>query len=349
MTIPVDRTDHGRLDLEAVASGRLTNVPSDHMFLAEYAHGEWRKARIQPYRPIPMAPFAIGLHYAQSVFEGMKAYRYADGHIGVFRMERHHARLQRTLKRMCMPEVPFDLFQGAILTLLDVDRGWVPNGPDSAYYLRPLVFATEERMGLKSSDEFLFMVMGGPFRPLFAKPLRVKVEREYSRAAPGGTGFAKCAGNYAAAMYPTQMAKEQGFDQVLWTDAFTHQHIEESGAMNVAFVIDDVVVTPPLSDTILDGVTRASVLELAREAGYTVEERTVDVAELAEGIESGSVTEAFGVGTAASIAPIETISIDGVDHTLKIDESAKMFELRRRLNAIRFGETTDTHSWMTTI
>ncbi|RPI67728.1 MAG: branched chain amino acid aminotransferase, partial [Ignavibacteriae bacterium] len=231
----------------------------------------------------------------------------------------------------------------------DVDRDWVPNGPDSAYYLRPLVFATEERMGLKSSDEFLFMVMGGPFRPLFAKPLRVKVEREYSRAAPGGTGFAKCAGNYAAAMYPTQMAKEQGFDQVLWTDAFTHQHIEESGAMNVAFVIDDVVVTPPLSDTILDGVTRASVLELARELGYAVEERTVDVAELADGIEGGSVTEAFGVGTAASIAPIETISIDGVDHTLKIDESAKMFELRRRLNAIRFGETTDTHSWMTTI
>ncbi len=349
MTIPIDRTDNGRLDLEAVACGRLTNVPSDHMFMAEYAHGEWRKARIQPYRPIPLAPFALGLHYAQSVFEGMKAYRYDDGRIAVFRMERHHQRLQRTLHRMCMPVVPFDLFKGAILSLLDVDRGWVPNGPDSAYYLRPLVFATEERMGLKSADEFAFMVMGGPFRPLFAKPLRVKVEREYSRAAPGGTGFAKCAGNYAAAMYPTQMAKEQGFDQVLWTDAFTHTHIEESGAMNVAFVIDDVVVTPPLSDNILDGVTRASVLDLAREAGYTVEERVVEVTELAEGIDSGRVTEAFGIGTAASIAPIETISIDGMDHTLKMTDDAKMFELKRRLNAVRFGEVSDPHQWMTII
>jgi len=349
MNIPVDPATAPRLDEAAVRSGALSNVPSDHMFLAEYAHNEWRKARIQGYRPIPMSPFALGMQYAQSVFEGMKAYRYEDDRIAIFRLDRHGERFNRSLKRMWMPEVPLELFRSALLTLVDVDRGWVPEGPDSTLYLRPYVFATEERVGLKPADEFLFMVLTAPFRPNFPKPLRVKVERSYVRAAPGGTGATKCAGNYGGAMYATAQAREEGFDQILWTDALTHTTIEESGAMNVMFMIDGVLVTPPLSDTILDGVTRDSILTLAREAGMPVEERSVSVEELKEGIPAGRVTEAFGVGTAAIVAPIGVIGIDGEDVPLTVHDGCTMFTLKKMLNDIRFGRVEDRHGWMTVV
>lgn len=349
MTIPVDHTAVPRLDADAVAAGRLMNVPADHMFIAEYAHGEWRKARIQPYRAIPIAPFALGLHYAQIVFEGMKAFRMHDDRIAVFRTPKHHARFNRSLERMCMPTVPEELFTQAVHTLVGVDHGWVPPGPDAAFYLRPFVFASEERMGLKSAEEFLFIVLGGPFRPMFTKPLRVKVEREYVRAAPGGTGYAKCAGNYAAAMLPTKLAQNQGFDQVLWTDAREHEAIEESGATNVMFVIDGELVTPALTDTILDGITRDSVITLARDMGYTVVERRVTIEELVSGIPSGRVSEAFGVGTAAAIAPIGAISIDGTELALDVRPDRIMFDLRRRLNDIRSGQAEDIHHWLHTI
>lgn len=346
MTIPIDRSAAPRLDVAAVASHKLTNVPADHMFIAEYAHGEWRKERIQPYRPIPLAPLALGLHYAQSVFEGMKAYRLEDDRVAVFRTEKHHQRFNKSLVRMCMPEVPYALFADAIHTLVSLDREWVPPGPDSAYYIRPFVFATEERMGLKSSDEFLFMVVGGPFRPLYQKPLRVRVEREYTRAAHGGTGYAKCAGNYAAAMYPTRLAQQEGYDQVIWTDARDHAFVEESGTMNLAFMINGALVTPPISDTILDGVTRDSVLAIARELGITVEERPVAVEDVRAGILDGSVTEAFGIGTAASVAPIGTIGIDGEDLTIEVTPDATMFRLKTALNNIRYGHAPDERGWM---
>lgn len=349
MLIPVNRTLAPRLDGALVASHTLTNVPSDHMFLAEFAKGVWNNGRIQPYQPIPLAPLALGLHYAQIVFEGMKAYRLQNGSVGVFRTDLHHERFNRSLMRMCMPEVPQTLFAQAIHTLVDVDRDWVPPGPDAAYYIRPFVIASEERMGLKSSDEFLFMVVGGPFRPLYQKNLKVKVEREYTRAAHGGTGFAKCAGNYAAAMYPTKLAQEQGFDQVIWTDARDHAWVEESGTMNVAFIINGALVTPALSDTILDGVTRASVLNIAHTLGLAIEERPVSVDELRDGLRSGAVSEAFGTGTAASVAPIGAISVDGEELSLTITPECVMFKLKDRLNGIRYGRLPDSDGWMTII
>jgi len=346
MPIPIDHTANPRLDAQAIAAGTLSNVPSDHMFIAEYSHGEWRKARIQPYRPISLAPFALGLHYAQSVFEGMKAYRQDDGAVAVFRTSKHHARFVKSCHRMCMPAVPADLFAEAVHTLVGVDAGWVPPGPQAAYYLRPFMFASEERMGLKVADEYLFMVLGGPFKPLFTKPLSIKVERTYVRAAPGGTGSAKCAGNYAAAMYPTQLAKEEGFDQVLWTDAHHHATLEESGAMNVMVVIDGVVTTPPLTDTILDGVTRSSVLELCTELGIPTAERSISVEELEQGITSGEVSEAFGVGTAAAVAPIGVVGIDGKRMQLPLAPGPIAESLRKKLYAIRYGVEVDSHGWM---
>lgn len=349
MSLPIDRTATPRLDADAVASLKLMNVPGDHMFIAEYSHGEWRKARIQAYRPIPFSPLALGLHYAQSVFEGMKAYRMDDGRIGVFRTLRHHERFNRSLERMLMPAVPAEVFAEAIHTLADLDRGWVPPGPDSSYYIRPFVIATEERMGLKAADEFSFMVVGGPFRPVYTKPLRVKVERTFTRAAHGGTGYAKCAGNYAAAMYPTKLAQDEGFDQVIWTDARDHAYVEESGTMNLMFMIDGCLITPPTGDTILSGVTRDCIIQIARDLGIDVQERAVSVDEVRTGIQSGTITEAFGVGTAASVAPIQTISIDGEDHSLSVHEGCTMFTLKQRLNDIRFGRTADQHGWMTIV
>lgn len=349
MQIPRDYTTAARLEEEAVRSGKVTNTPSDHMVVAEYTNKEWRKARLQPYRPIPLAPFSLVLHYAQTVFEGMKAYRGTDGTIRVFRMQKHHARLQKSLARMCMPELPLELFEAAISTLVSVDHGWVPNGPDSAYYLRPFVFASEEHVGLKPADQFMFMVLGAPFRPLFKSRMSIKVEREYVRASPGGTGFAKCGGNYAAALLPTKNAKDAGYEQVMWTDALTHTRIEESGATNIAFVVKGALVTPPLSDTILDGVTRDSVITLARTLNIDVHERAVMVDELMDGIRSGDITEAMGIGTAASIATIGRIGIDGEDYELPVGENSVASLIRNTLNAIRFGESEDTFGWMTEI
>ncbi len=349
MHIPIDLTTAPKLDAEAVLGGRQTNLPSDHMAVAEYANNVWRKARIQPYRAIPLAPFSIVLHYAQTVFEGMKAYRGVDDVIRVFRWEKHHERLQKSLARMCMPEVPADLFSAAVHELVAVDNGWVPRGPDSAFYLRPLVFASEEHVGLKPAEQFMFLVLGAPFRPLFKSRMSIKVEREYVRAAPGGTGYAKCGGNYAAAMLPTKLARDAGYDQVLWTDAHTHTRVEESGATNIAFVVKGALVTPPLSDTILDGVTRDAVLTLARDMDVEVVERPVTIDELLEGIPSGDVTEAMGIGTAASVAPIGLINIDGVDLELPVIEDSVANRIKQRLNAIRYGEADDVYKWMTNV
>ena len=349
MTLPIDRATTPRLDADAVADGSLTNVPSDHMFVAEYADGEWRKGRIQPYGPIPMAPLALGLHYAQLVFEGMKAYRWEDDRVAVFRTKKHHERFNRSLLRMCMPEISYEVFSNAIHTLVDLDRDWVPSDRDAAYYIRPFMIASEERMGLKSSDEFLFMVVGGPFRPIYTRPLRVKVEMNFVRAARGGTGAAKCAGNYAGAMYPTKIAQQEGFDQVIWTDAIEHAYVEESGTMNLAFIINGVFVTPALTDTILSGVTRESVLTLAHELGMQVEERPVEVAEVMKGLKDGSLTEAFGIGTAASIAPIGSINCEGEEFTLGVDPANQMFRLKAVLDGIRLGKEEDRHGWMTVV
>ncbi len=349
MRLPIDTCTNPRLDAEAVASIKLTNVPSDHVYIAEYAHKEWRKERIGPYRPLQLTPLTLGLHYAQQVFEGMKAYKMHDGRISVFRTDKHSERFNRSLQRMAMPEVPFDMFANAVHTLVDVDRDWVPPGPDSSYYIRPFVIATEERIGLKPSDEFMFLVGGGPFRPVYPKPLSVRVERTYTRASKGGTGYAKCGGNYAAAMLPTILANEAGYDQVLWTDAVEHEYIEESGTMNVMFIINGVLTTAPLGDTILDGVTRDSILVLARERGIAIDERLVSVTELRDRITDGSLTEAFGVGTAASVAPIATVGIDGEDYHLQVHPDCTMFTFKQQLLDIRTGAVPDTRGWLTII
>jgi branched-chain amino acid aminotransferase len=269
-----------------------------------------------------------------------------DGSINIFRIGKHYERLGRSLERMCMPPVPFDLFYNALHELVRVDSDWVPVKEDTALYIRPLIFASEARFGVKVSDEYTFIILSGPVAPVYPKPIKVKVERNYIRAAKGGTGYAKCAGNYGGAFYATQKAKEKGFDQVIWTDASEHEYFEESGMMNLMFVIDDKLVTPPLSDTILDGITRDSFLHIAQKLGIPTEEKRISITEFREAIENGRVTEAFGAGTAAVVAPISVIGIDEELYQMPFyNGHSVQFQLKRELEAIRSGKQEDPWGW----
>lgn len=324
-------------------------IPTDHMFVATYRDGAWQEPGIVPFHDLTLSPLALCLHYGQTVFEGMKAFRMADGGLNVFRIEKHYQRFLKSLDRMCMPQVPEWLFRDAICELVKLDAEWVPTDADGSLYLRPFMIATEAKVGVKIADEFLFMVVATPAYQYYAQPLNVKVETFYSRAADGGTGEAKCGGNYGGAFYPTQAARAQGFDQVIWTDPKTHQFIEESGTMNLMFSIGDTLITPSLSGTILDGVTRDSLLTLAEADGINLEVRPVPVQELVEAFEAGKRVSAFGAGTAAVIAPIRNITIGDSTYECYLGDDALMYTLRDRLYNIRIGVDADKYNWNTVL
>ncbi|MFL5787857.1 MAG: branched-chain amino acid aminotransferase [Flavisolibacter sp.] len=335
------------LDSSKLDFGSFT---SDHMFICKYHNDEWQDMEITPYENLSLSPATIALHYGQSIFEGMKAFRMEDDRINIFRIEKHHERLSRSLDRMCMPPISLQLFSSALKQLVKLDQDWVPSLEGASLYIRPLIFASEGRFGFKVSDEYIFLIFTGPVAPFFSKPLKLKVEREFIRAAKGGTGYAKCAGNYGGAFYPTQLARLEGYDQVLWTDAKTNEFIEESGMMNVMFVINDVLITPPLSDSILDGITRDSLLKIAADMGVAYEERPISISELTDAFLHKKISEAFGTGTAAIVAPISTINIDGWDFILPpYTNNQLMFRLKNKLDNIRFGKEEDKFGWNTVL
>jgi branched-chain amino acid aminotransferase len=344
--IPVRRTTHSRINEVNFDDLEFGKYVSDHMLVCDYASGEWKQPHIVPYANLSLSPSSLALHYGQTVFEGMKAFRMSDGRINIFRIDKHYDRFVRSLERMCMAVPSKEVFTEGLLQLVDLDKAWVPSKSGDALYLRPFIFASEARFGVKVSDEYRFVIFTGPVPTLYADPIKVKVETQYIRAAKGGTGFAKCGGNYGASYYPTQMARREGYDQVLWTDGKESKFIEESGMMNVMFVINDTLVTPPLSDSILDGVTRDSLLTLAKDLGYKTEERPVAVAELESAFASGTIKEAFGAGTAAVVAPIQVINIHGTDYRLpKYDAGKLLFKLKNQLERIRLGIDKDVHGW----
>jgi branched-chain amino acid aminotransferase len=338
----ITQTDRQVTDTKSVPFGK---VPTEHMFMAEYRNGAWHSAQVTPFHDLTMSPLALCLHYGQTVFEGMKAFYMDNGSINIFRIDKHYERFCKSLHRMCMPMVPKELFMNAIKQLVQVDADWVPRDEDGSLYIRPFMIATEDRIGVKVSDEYLFMIVCSPAYQYYSKPLKVKVETTYVRAANGGTGTAKCGGNYGGAFYPTQLAREQGYDQVLWTDSLHHEFIEESGTMNAMFYINDVLITPELAGTILDGVTRDSLLTLAREKGIAVEERQISYSELIAAFESGVRVEAFGAGTAAVIAPIEVIAIGHKEYTCYTGKDAMMYQLQKELLDVRKGLVPDKHNW----
>ena len=343
-------------DIHPVTQSRITDVDlsnlkfgsvfSDHQFRMDFDNGRWSEGVIEPFGDMAMNPAAMVLHYGQAIFEGMKAFRQEDGGIALFRPDANISRLNVSADRMCMPAVDESLFMEALQELIRLDRAWVPDGEGASLYIRPFMFSTEVHVGVKPSDSYRFMIFTCPVGPYYKGSVKVKVETDYTRAAPGGTGFAKAAGNYAAALKPTELAKAQGYQQILWTDAVEHKYIEESGTMNAVFVLNGKLVSPALGDTVLNGVTRNSILTLARHFGMEVEERRVSVAELKSAAESGALTEAFGVGTAATMTPIEAIGFAGGDVALpEVASWTVMPQLSKALDDIRRGRAEDPFGW----
>jgi len=346
LDIRITKTNHSRLHETDFNNLQFGRTFSDHMFVADYDGDEWKNFQLVPYGEIGFSPAISGLHYGQAFFEGLKAYKHADGQVSVFRPDKNARRFNKSAERLCMPELPEEIFVQSIAALVDLDRDWVPAKAHHAMYIRPVMFATDPFLGVQPSKTYKFFVLVGPVGPYFAKVLRVKVETHFTRAAEGGMGYAKAAGNYGGAMLASRRAAEEGFDQMIWTDAKDHQYIEEMGAANVMFMLDGKLITPSTRDTILDGVTRDTVLTLAREWGVPVEERRVSVAEILEGAKTGKLTDAFGAGTAATIAPVGSISHNGEEYFL-CDPKEREFSQKvlKTLDAIRYGNIPDTHGW----
>lgn len=345
-SFPIERIAKSRIGEVDFNNLGFGNYISDHMLVADYKNGAWGEAKIVPFGELLMTPAILSLHYGQAIFEGMKAFKMADGRVNIFRVQRHYQRLLKSLERMCMPALPEELFVSGLHAVVETDEQWIPEKEGYSLYIRPLVFASESKLGVKISDQYKFVVMTSPVGPYFSKPIRVKVEETYVRAAEGGTGFAKCAGNYGGAFYPTQLAREQGFDQVLWTDAKEHKYIDESGAMNVMFVMNGKLVTPKLTSALLDGVTRNSILTLAKDMGMPTEERRVSLDDLVDGFKKGTLTEAFGAGTAAVVSQIAVINIHGTDYELPLaDANSFQQRVKQKLSNLRRGIEPDPHGW----
>ena len=320
---------------------------SDHMFTMDFENGNWSKPKIIPYGDISISPANSAIHYGQSCFEGMKAHRDVNGDIVLFRPYENARRFNSTNKRMCIPEINEEVFVNSILELISIDKEWVPQNLDHSLYIRPFIFATDPYIGIKPSDSYKFMIFTCPVGSYYKEPVSVKVETNYSRAVQGGTGFSKAAGNYAAALYPAMLATKEGFRQLIWTDAKEHKYIEEAGTMNILFVIDNVLITPIAGDTILNGITRKSVVEIAKDWEMEVQERKIEVKEVSDALKDGSLTEAFGAGTAATIAPISNISIYGENFLIPESKDYHFHtKVLKYLSEYKIGMHPDKFNWL---
>lgn len=344
-TIPVEKVSASRLPSVDFDNLKFGQILSDHMLVADYQDGKWGESKIVPYSEFTIQPSISALHYGQSIFEGIKAFRYEDGSVNIFRPDQNFARFNRSAVRMCMPEVPESIFLEGMKQLIALDREWVPKKEGCSLYIRPFMFATEAALGVHPSNSYRFAILTGPVGVYYSKPLRLKVETQYSRAAEGGVGFAKCAGNYALSLYPTKLAQQEGYDQLMWTDSINHEYIEEAGTANLVFRIGDTLITPH-SDTILHGITRKTIVEIAQHWGLKVEQRRVKVSELLDGIKSGIVTEAFAAGTAVTLSHIAEIGYNGQVYTLP-DSSTREFsnKVLAYLNDLRYGRVKDEFGW----
>ena len=333
-----------QVNWENLPFGRLF---SDHMFCMDFNDGSWSDPKIIPYGDIKLSPASSALHYGQSCFEGMKAHRNIKGEIVLFRPYENAKRFNSSNTRMCIPEINENIFVKSILELIAIDKKWVPENLEHSLYIRPFIFATDPYIGIKPSDSYRFMIFTCPVGSYYTDPVPVKVETHYSRAVQGGTGFAKASGNYAAALYPAMLAAKEGYRQLIWTDANEHKYIEEAGTMNVMFVINDILITPFTGDTILNGITRKSVVEIANDWGIEVQERKIEVNEIFEALKNGTLTEAFGAGTAATIAPISSIAINGDNY--KIPESKDHHfhsKVLKYLSEYKMGKHPDKFNWI---
>lgn len=330
----------------------LDNIPfgryfTDHMLEADFENKEWKNVEIKPYQPLVLDPSLAVLHYGQAIFEGIKAYKDSAGKSFIFRPQDNFRRFNVSAQRMQMPTVPEEIFMEGMRQLVAIDSSWIPAKENHSLYIRPFMFSTDEVIGVKPSDSYKFMIILSPTGPYYAHPMRIYVEEKYTRASPGGIGFAKAAGNYGSSMLATAEARKKGYDQVLWTDAFEHKYVQEIGTMNVFFIIGDTAVTPDLENgTILEGVTRSSVIEILKEMGYQVEERALNIDEVIEAYRSGSLKEVFGTGTAATISMIRELKYRDFVMEFDTDSWKISREVKRRLDDIRESRVEDRFGWM---
>ena len=345
--IAIHRTERSRLPGTDLAHVKFGRVFSDHMFVMEFQDGRWQDARITPFADLVMSPAALVLHYSQTIFEGLKAYRTPEGGVNLFRPQANIARMNHSAHRMCMPQLPEELFLEALVELVRLDRDWLPTDKEGSLYIRPFMFASDEYIGVRPSDSYRFIIFTCPVRAYYNEPVRVKVETNFSRAFPGGTGEAKCGGNYAGALYPAKLGMDGGFHQLLWTDGLTHKYFEESGTMNVFFNVDGTLITPGLDGTILHGITRDSIIRIAKDEGIRVEERQVSVEEIEVAARNGRLRSAFGAGTAATIAHIQSIAFGDALYELP-DVSTRELANRigKKLDDIRRGRIADPYGWV---
>jgi branched-chain amino acid aminotransferase len=345
MNISIRRTEHSRLehiDFENIPLGRTF---TDHMFICDYSDGKWQNPRVEPLELIPTHPAAMALHYGQAIFEGMKSTLSRKREPLLFRPYDNASRLNASAERMGMPAFPEQLFVDGLKALVDVERGWIPPVDGSALYLRPFMYADEPFIGMRAASSFKFIIIASPAGPFFSKPIKLWAERNYIRAAAGGTGEAKAAGNYAAAIRPTEIAKAKGYDQVLWLDANEHKYIQEVGTMNIFFKVSGKFITPPLDGSVLHGITRKSVIDLLKHKGFEVTERAITIDEIQEAAIDGTLEEAFGTGTAVGIAYIQEIGLG--EEILKVSETHPVgWDINDTLNGIKTGMVDDTFGWM---
>lgn len=350
MEIPVTRVQEPKPRPGDAQLG-FGQVFTDHMFLMDGAvDAGWTDPRIVPYGPLALEPATAALHYAQSVFEGLKAYRGTDDAVRLFRPRQNIARFNRSAVRLCLPPIDPDLFLSALRQLVAVDRDWVPRAPGTSLYIRPVAFASDPDLHVRPSRTYRFFIILSPVAAYYAegfRPLRIRVEDRYARSVRGGTGAAKTAGNYAGSLLAGEEAQQAGFAQVLWLDGLHQEYIEEVGSMNIAFVIRDELVTPPLTGTLLEGVTRDSVLQLARDEGVQVAERPVTIGEVLAAGRDGTLSEVFGTGTAAVISPVGELAYKGERIRVRDGEAGPLSQrLFHHLSEVQRGSRPDRHGWM---
>lgn len=348
MNINTTLTKHSRIDQVDWENLPFGKVFSDHMFVMDYKNGAWQSPEIVEFANLSLHPAVSVVHYGQSIFEGLKANKTADGETLIFRPDMNAKRFIESCERMCMPIVPEEVFVEAVRKLVEIDSKWIPNRPGYSLYIRPFLFATDEFIGIKPSETYKFLIFTCPVGAYYSEPVNVKIEEKYTRASEGGVGRAKTAGNYAASLYPAKLGQEAGFHQLVWTDGKNHEYIEECGTMNIMFVINGVLITPSEdSDTILRGITKRSVIEVAKHWGMPVEERKVKVSEIIEAIQNGSLTEAFGAGTAATIAHIAKI---GFRDEIFVLSDVKNRDFSNKVGAylddIKSGKIEDPFNWV---
>ncbi|MEO9510519.1 MAG: branched-chain amino acid aminotransferase [Flavobacteriaceae bacterium] len=321
------------------------SVYSDHMLVCDYKNGKWEAPKIVPYQSLSLDPSAKIFHYGQSIFEGMKAYKDDAGDAWLFRPLENFKRLNKSAKRLAIPELPENYFMEGLTTLLQLDKDWIPQNPGSSLYIRPFMFASGTGFHASPADEYKFIVCSAPSGAYFSGKVRVLIEENYSRAANGGVGYAKAGGNYAGQFYPTQLAIEKGYNQVIWTDDNTHEYIEEAGAMNVFVRINDTLITGPTSDRILDGITRKSILDIANEEGIATEVRKISVSEVVAAAKTGALKEMFGAGTAAVVSPIAAFGYKDTDYDLPEVQNSYASLLKQRITDIQYNRAVDPFGW----